>query len=247
VVGSETLQRGNLTDRELATYLEWVRGQVPGVPVTTADTYAMLLGAPSTVEASDLVFANIYPYWEGVPVGDAVARTREAYLAVLAVARGRPVVIAEMGWPDGGEPRGGAVPNPTNAARYLHEVTAWAHAAGVPYFYFAAFDEAWKTGSEGEVGAHWGLWTGGLAPKPGRLPLPPAVLPVPGGAGPSRDTDADGICEDINGNGRADFADVVLYFNRMDWIAANEPVALMDCNANGRIDFADVVWLFNRL
>ena len=51
----------------------------------------------------------------------------------------------------------------------------------------------------------------------------------------------------MNGNGRRDFADVVLYFNQMTWIAANEPVECFDCNGNGRIDFADVVWLFNHL
>ncbi|MEN6342837.1 MAG: PKD domain-containing protein [Methanospirillum sp.] len=70
---------------------------------------------------------------------------------------------------------------------------------------------------------------------------------VPGGAGGPTDTDGDGLYEDVNGNGRKDFADVVLYFNQMTWIAGNEPVAAFDCNANGRIDFADVVWLFNHL
>jgi PKD repeat protein len=61
------------------------------------------------------------------------------------------------------------------------------------------------------------------------------------------DTNVDGKYEDVNGNDRKDFADVVLYFNEMGWIAANEPVAAFDCNGNGRIDFADVVWLFNHL
>ena len=61
------------------------------------------------------------------------------------------------------------------------------------------------------------------------------------------DTDADGKYDDVNGNGRPDFADVILYFNQMSWIAANEPVAAFDYNGNGRIDFADVVWLFNHL
>ena len=42
-------------------------------------------------------------------------------------------------------------------------------------------------------------------------------------------------------------ADVVLYFNQMTWIAANEPVAAFDYNGNGRIDYADVTWLFNNL
>ena len=74
-----------------------------------------------------------------------------------------------------------------------------------------------------------------------------AVLAVPPGTALPMDTDADGKYDDVNGNGRADFADVVLYFNQMSRMAANEPVALFDCNGNIRIDFADVVWLFNHL
>ncbi|MEN6342771.1 MAG: dockerin type I domain-containing protein [Methanospirillum sp.] len=73
------------------------------------------------------------------------------------------------------------------------------------------------------------------------------VLAVPGGAGMPADTNGDGTCDDVNGNGRKDFADVVLYFNQMAWIPANEPVAAFDYNGNSRIDFADVVWLFNNL
>ena len=77
--------------------------------------------------------------------------------------------------------------------------------------------------------------------------VPPAVAPVPPSALAPTDTDADGLYDDVNGNARADFADVVLYFTQMNWIASNEPLAAFDCNRNGRIDFADVVWLFGRL
>ena len=73
---------------------------------------------------------------------------------------------------------------------------------------------------------------------------PPAVFP--GGDLPL-DTDGDGLYDDANGNGRTDFADVVLYFNQMAWISVHEPVAAFDYTGNGRVDFADVVWLFNRL
>jgi len=79
------------------------------------------------------------------------------------------------------------------------------------------------------------------------LPAAPSVATVPGGAAVPTDHDGDGLYDDVNGNGRADFADVVLYFNTMSWIAANEPLAAFDCNGNARIDFADVVWLFNHL
>ncbi len=66
---------------------------------------------------------------------------------------------------------------------------------------------------------------------------------MPGGAGPARDPDGDGRYEDVNGNGRRDFADVVLLFNQIDWIARHAPSAF-DFNGNGRVDFADVVRLF---
>ena len=74
-----------------------------------------------------------------------------------------------------------------------------------------------------------------------------AVLAVPPGTMLPTDTNGDGIYDDVNGNGRKDFADVVLYFNQMSWIAGNEPLWAFDYNGNGRIDFADVVWLFNNL
>ena len=78
-------------------------------------------------------------------------------------------------------------------------------------------------------------------------PTAPPVLMVPGGAGAPTSTAGDGKYNDVNGNGRVDFADAVLHFNQMNWIAANEPAAAFDYNGNGRIDFADVVWLFNHL
>ncbi len=74
-----------------------------------------------------------------------------------------------------------------------------------------------------------------------------SVVQVPGGVGVPTKTGSDGLYDDVNGNERKDFADVVLFFNQMDWIAANEPVEAFDFNRNGRIDFADVVTLFNTL
>ena len=74
-----------------------------------------------------------------------------------------------------------------------------------------------------------------------------AVVPVPGGSAAPRDLNADGVYEDVNGNGRKDFDDVVLAFTQMSWIAAHEPVAAFDLSGNGRIDFADVVRLFATL
>jgi PKD repeat protein len=61
------------------------------------------------------------------------------------------------------------------------------------------------------------------------------------------DPNQDGLYEDINGNGMLDFDDVVAYYDNMDWIPGNEPIALFDYNKNGLIDFDDVVKLYAML
>jgi exo-beta-1,3-glucanase (GH17 family) len=80
-----------------------------------------------------------------------------AYRKVKAKA-GSKEVIVETGWPSAGESRWNAVPGSKNATRYLSEFTSWARSNGVRYFYFEAFDEPWKSRTEGSVGGHWGLW-----------------------------------------------------------------------------------------
>jgi PKD repeat protein len=72
-------------------------------------------------------------------------------------------------------------------------------------------------------------------------------VPLPGFSNPPTDPDSDGIYEDLNANNRKDFNDVVLMFNQIQWIAANEPVSAFDFNGNGRIDFNDIVKLFGEI
>jgi subtilisin family serine protease len=73
------------------------------------------------------------------------------------------------------------------------------------------------------------------------------VLPLPGLTSAPKDLNGDGMYEDINGNGRMDFNDVVVFFSNFEWIAANEPVAAFDFSKNGRIDFTDIVKLFEKI
>jgi PKD repeat protein len=71
-----------------------------------------------------------------------------------------------------------------------------------------------------------------------------SLMTIPGCLYPPTDPDGDGCCEDLNGNLRKDYDDVVLYFNNIEWIQNNEPVFSFDFNHNGRIDFADIVRMF---
>jgi PKD repeat protein len=72
------------------------------------------------------------------------------------------------------------------------------------------------------------------------LPLDKPLLPFPGQNNLPRDLDGSGLYADINGNGRLEFADLAVFFEHMDWISENQPIALFDFNRNGRIDFGDL-------
>ncbi|WP_226023893.1 endo-1,4-beta-xylanase [Halomicrobium salinisoli] len=61
------------------------------------------------------------------------------------------------------------------------------------------------------------------------------------------DPDGDGLYEDLNGNGEADYSDVVDYFNNMEDPSMTDHVDAYDYNGNDEIDFADVVDLFGQV
>jgi exo-beta-1,3-glucanase (GH17 family) len=157
IVGNEALLRDDVTPPALAAYVDRVRTAVPGVPIGTADTAAELLAHPELVPHLDVLFAHVHPFWDGVPLDQAIARVDGAYRLVVAMAGGKRVVVGETGWPTCGEPVGAAVPSPENAARYLRDFLDWAGRTGVDYFWFEGSDEPWKARYEGARGACWGL------------------------------------------------------------------------------------------
>jgi hypothetical protein len=75
------------------------------------------------------------------------------------------------------------------------------------------------------------------------------TCPDAGAAAGSRDLDDDGRCEDLDGDGRFGFLDVVtLLF--ADWAAINDDPStrpLFDFDGSGKVDFLDVVTLLFEL
>jgi len=78
--------------------------------------------------------------------------------------------------------------------------------------------------------------------KPGIVYVSGCPRPVAGVM--PRDLNGDGLYEDLNGNGRLDYDDVVRLFRYFDDPAIRECWQLYDFNRNGRLDFDDIVALF---
>ena len=161
-VGNEVLLREDMDEDALLAQIQRVKDALrdvsPGVPVGYVDAYYLFEKHPRITAACDVVLTNCYPFWEGCPREGALAYMQSMVARTRAAAPGKRIVISETGWPDQGSPFHGSVPSREGAMRYFVDTHDWARQDGIEVFYFAAFDEAWKVGAEGDVGAYWGLW-----------------------------------------------------------------------------------------
>lgn len=164
-VGNEVLLRGDLSEDELLDYIHRAKAEAPGVPVGYVDAYFEFEVHPRISEACDVILANCYPFWEGCPAEHSLLYMKEMYRRAVRAANGKKVIISETGWPNVGTPTKGAVPSLDNAMRYFINTYQWAAEDDIEVFYFSSFDEAWKVGAEGDVGAYWGLWDKDGNPK----------------------------------------------------------------------------------
>lgn len=157
-VGNEVLYREDLSEEELLAYIHRVKAAIPGVPVGYVDAYYEFTACPRITEACDVILSNCYPFWEGCHIDYSLLYMKQMYQQAMQAANGKKVIITETGWPSQGRSLEGAVPSMENAMKYFINAMQWAREDGIEIFYFSSFDESWKVGAEGDVGAYWGLW-----------------------------------------------------------------------------------------
>lgn len=157
-VGNEVMYRKDLTEDELVNYLHRVKQAIPEVPVGYVDAYYEFSHRPRITEACDIILANCYPYWEGCGIDYSLVYMKQMYFQARDAGQGKKVIITETGWPSQGEGLGGAFPSGDNFMKYFINTQMWSEEEGIEIFYFSSFDESWKVGAEGDVGAYWGIW-----------------------------------------------------------------------------------------
>ncbi|HAB55431.1 MAG TPA: glycosyl hydrolase [Cellvibrionales bacterium] len=157
-VGNEVMYREDLTEEQLLDYIRRFKAAVPDVPVGYVDAYYEFEDRPAITDICDVILANCYPFWEGCSIEYSLLYMKDMYRRTQKAAAGKKVIITETGWPNKGQIFYGAQPSEENAIRYFLNAQHWAHTDNVDMFYFSSFDESWKVGTEGDVGAYWGLW-----------------------------------------------------------------------------------------
>jgi len=157
IVGNEAILRGDLTVPELTRYLREVKRAVP-VPVSTAEPWHVWLEHPELVREVDFIAVHILPYWEGLPVSAALDYVDMRYQELRRAYPGKPILIAEVGWPSAGHRRDGAEASRVAQAEFVRSFLNRAARDRYDYFIMEAFDQPWKRALEGEAGAHWGVY-----------------------------------------------------------------------------------------
>lgn len=164
VIGNEAILRGDLTVAQLAEQLDRAREAV-AQPVSTAEPWHVWIKHPELVEHVDYLAVHMLPYWEGIPVDRAIDYIAARMEQLRHAYPGKPIVIAEAGWPSDGRTRDGAVASTSNQAMFLRRFLERARHEGYIYYLMEAFDQPWKTRYEGAVGAYWGIYDSYRQPK----------------------------------------------------------------------------------
>lgn len=157
-VGNEVMYRGDLSEDALLHYMYRVKEAIPDIPMGYVDAYYEFSHRPRITAACDVILANCYPYWEGCHIDYSLLYMKQMYYQARDAGGGKPVMITETGWPSQGGNLKSAEAGYENYLKYFINAQLWSKQENIDMFYFSSFDEAWKVGSEGDVGAYWGLW-----------------------------------------------------------------------------------------
>lgn len=158
-IGNEVMYRKDLTEDELLDFIDRVRKAIPStIPIGYVDAYYEFSIRPRITAVCDVILTNCYPYWEGCPIEYSFNHMKNMFESAKHEGKGKRVIITETGWPSQGGFLKGAYASSENAMKYFIDSQNWSKQNDIEMFYFSSFDESWKVGPEGEVGAYWGIW-----------------------------------------------------------------------------------------
>ncbi|MFA7387263.1 MAG: glycosyltransferase [Thiohalobacteraceae bacterium] len=164
IVGNEVLLRGDIPIAELIDYLDRARAMIDQ-PVSTAEPPYIWKRHPELVEHVDYITVHLLPYWEGIPVEEAVNFVVNNVNELKELYPHKQIVIGEVGWPSNGRTRQAAVASEANEAIFLRRFLERAAEEKYVYYIMEAFDQTWKREVEGDVGAYWGVYDVTRQPK----------------------------------------------------------------------------------
>jgi exo-beta-1,3-glucanase (GH17 family)/cellulose synthase/poly-beta-1,6-N-acetylglucosamine synthase-like glycosyltransferase len=157
LLGNETVLLGRLKPEELIAYIKQMRKKI-NVPISTAEPWHVWLKYPELAKSVDYITVHLLPYWEGVPVADAIADVERRYEMLKRAYPKKYIVIGEVGWPSNGDRFQGAFASRADQGKFIRLFLQTAEQKHWDYFLMEAIDQPWKIKNEGRVGPYWGVF-----------------------------------------------------------------------------------------
>ncbi|CAI8494133.1 unnamed protein product [Hanseniaspora opuntiae] len=149
-VGNEVLKRNITDEKTLILYINRLKQKIHekkvNISVGTSELGGMI--SEKIIEASDVIGANIYPFFTGQVVqtsADWVLDYQENELNnLIKEYPDKSIVITEVGWPYMGGRHKKAVAGPKHCQKFMSDFICKSKQKKIHYFYFGAFDDPWK-------------------------------------------------------------------------------------------------------
>ena len=168
-VGSEDLYRDSIKEygagpAQLVDYINKVKAAIAGTslagkPIGHVDTWDAFVNPANkaVINAIDFLGMDAYPYYQttnpgGNGIDNANATFWKSYHDTVAVAQGKPVWVAETGWPIIGDTLGDAVAGADNARIYWQETICSFLANGINMYYFQL-----QSAQGSQINPDWGI------------------------------------------------------------------------------------------
>jgi len=164
ILGNESFLRGEMEVDTMKNYINMVRKEFPTIKITVAEVWEHWIRNSELANHVDFLMVHILPYWENhaadassiIHIDKKIKEVKEE-LTLLGITK--EIRIGESGYPSLGEVRDGiAVPSPVNQANFIRLFIDYVEKNDVKYNIIEAFDQPWKKGNEGIVGAFWGTY-----------------------------------------------------------------------------------------
>lgn len=130
-------------------------------PVSYCEGWDLWIGQiDPIIEAVDFLSIHIYPMWNKVSINEAVEYTIEKFKKVEAYTN-KPCIITEMGWATSSTNNEMIIEeaNVNNQNIYINQMEKFLIENDKLGFFFEAFDEPWKGGSNPlEAEKNWGVY-----------------------------------------------------------------------------------------
>ncbi|KAI9499209.1 glycoside hydrolase superfamily [Zychaea mexicana] len=150
-VGNEAVHAGLMDASSVASRIKEIKQKFGEYKVGTVETAAGF--SSDMIDASDIVWVNIHPFFGGVSADEAVQNLQQQLSSFKGKASGKDIVIGEVGWPSEGDTNGDAKPGTDEMSTVVKALMN----SDIKYYYFESHDSKWKGGGAYNIEPHWGI------------------------------------------------------------------------------------------